>query len=795
MAPPSPTDLFNSTSRRLSFLDLTDHQMESMDIDLITVPDTPDRLSSQRSIRGLLVDEDIRSPPVASSSGLDIGVRNGVRDRGKLKIEDTNNSRRLFSPPRGRGDVFAQGNSHDVVNLVDSPPVSRTIRPFRRNITSRVTAQPQFAENVSSGDDRAKLDGRASSIAEILADESKIRGKCKDKSSDLISSSKMHSSSLGIEDKNPRKKTLLHGSMSSETDDGLYNTAAIPLDSGKGLNLPSNAKQNGEHVTSRLQLPKKIGQRRLVRNGVISPGNIAKTKTTAESHDKNSEDGKQDLCSRFRPPPSQINIDSPPSGENTMDRVKGKGIMEECSSQNYDNLTLHSLSSSSKNPAAEANITVDSSGDLLKSIGESDGWRSTRNRSNNTSTLYDGATRRSNTNFGVRRPQEVGRSSVPAQVSFNAGSEMDGEKERPCGTSEIAGRQRKRGSTSNNHGECSTSIFDDSEIAFLGSSAQPANIRSTRSRSDRRRSNIPPIIEIDDASPDLRTRNTQNTSHMVNRFPQTTSQIDDRGPQSTSQVVNDESDDRARQLEADEMLARELQEQFYHELPEVGGGEVDANIAWTLQHEEEAQRASSVRRQHVHSRDASMAHLYGHSHRAHQEFINTLRHSVSARATRARARGATSARVGRLRERFRSDVPATRSSAARDIRFHPNMDVEMRMHILETLEAAVGGTGDRMPNSLLQLNRDFNENDYEMLLALDENNHQHVGANPGQINGLPQSTVQSENYDEACAICLDTPTIGDTIRHLPCLHKFHKDCIDPWLRRKTSCPICKSGIT
>lgn len=33
-------------------------------------------------------------------------------------------------------------------------------------------------------------------------------------------------------------------------------------------------------------------------------------------------------------------------------------------------------------------------------------------------------------------------------------------------------------------------------------------------------------------------------------------------------------------------------------------------------------------------------------------------------------------------------------------------------------------------------------NDYEMLLALDENNHQLGGATANQINNLPQSTVQ-----------------------------------------------------
>uniref|UniRef100_A0A7C9A5J2 RING-type domain-containing protein n=1 Tax=Opuntia streptacantha TaxID=393608 RepID=A0A7C9A5J2_OPUST len=124
--------------------------------------------------------------------------------------------------------------------------------------------------------------------------------------------------------------------------------------------------------------------------------------------------------------------------------------------------------------------------------------------------------------------------------------------------------------------------------------------------------------------------------------------------------------------------------------------------------------------------------------------------------------------------------------------FPADMDLEMRMELLEALEAVFHEDVSTV-NQLVDSDREFDENDYEMLLALDENNHEHLGASAAQIANLPESTVHNDSF-EACSICLETPFVGDTIRHLPCLHKFHKGCIDPWLSRKRSCPICKSDI-
>lgn len=45
-----------------------------------------------------------------------------------------------------------------------------------------------------------------------------------------------------------------------------------------------------------------------------------------------------------------------------------------------------------------------------------------------------------------------------------------------------------------------------------------------------------------------------------------------------------------------------------------------------------------------------------------------------------------------------------------------------------------------------------------------------------------------------CIICMEDMNEGDQIRHLPCMHAFHVDCIDDWLTRKFQCPACMEPI-
>mmetsp|Transcript_11885 Transcript_11885/g.19857 ORF Transcript_11885/g.19857 Transcript_11885/m.19857 type:complete len:421 (-) Transcript_11885:1309-2571(-) len=69
---------------------------------------------------------------------------------------------------------------------------------------------------------------------------------------------------------------------------------------------------------------------------------------------------------------------------------------------------------------------------------------------------------------------------------------------------------------------------------------------------------------------------------------------------------------------------------------------------------------------------------------------------------------------------------------------------------------------------------------------------------PVRIYEEPTSTSEpltSGLTSNSCSICLETYDPGDSIRTLPCLHQYHVECVDNWLKRNDTCPICKHSLS
>ncbi|KAI3372521.1 hypothetical protein L3Q82_023004, partial [Scortum barcoo] len=54
----------------------------------------------------------------------------------------------------------------------------------------------------------------------------------------------------------------------------------------------------------------------------------------------------------------------------------------------------------------------------------------------------------------------------------------------------------------------------------------------------------------------------------------------------------------------------------------------------------------------------------------------------------------------------------------------------------------------------------------------------------------PSQPVETDN----CAVCLEPFNNNQCLRVLPCLHEYHRDCVDPWLLVQHTCPLCKRSI-
>lgn len=71
-----------------------------------------------------------------------------------------------------------------------------------------------------------------------------------------------------------------------------------------------------------------------------------------------------------------------------------------------------------------------------------------------------------------------------------------------------------------------------------------------------------------------------------------------------------------------------------------------------------------------------------------------------------------------------------------------------------------------------------------------------VGLDANAIASYPKVAFSSRaaDTDAMCSICLSEYRDGEMLRVMPeCRHGFHVACLDAWLHRSASCPVCRSS--
>ncbi|EMS64620.1 E3 ubiquitin-protein ligase RING1-like protein [Triticum urartu] len=61
------------------------------------------------------------------------------------------------------------------------------------------------------------------------------------------------------------------------------------------------------------------------------------------------------------------------------------------------------------------------------------------------------------------------------------------------------------------------------------------------------------------------------------------------------------------------------------------------------------------------------------------------------------------------------------------------------------------------------------------------------------VKALPSAIVAAgeEGEGEECSVCKDGVVAGERVKMMPCSHRYHEDCILPWLEVRNSCPLCR----
>ncbi|VVA92368.1 unnamed protein product [Arabis nemorensis] len=72
---------------------------------------------------------------------------------------------------------------------------------------------------------------------------------------------------------------------------------------------------------------------------------------------------------------------------------------------------------------------------------------------------------------------------------------------------------------------------------------------------------------------------------------------------------------------------------------------------------------------------------------------------------------------------------------------------------------------------------------------LESSEEGHPPASKASIHAMP--IVDMDGCEGECVICLEEWKMEETVKEMPCKHRFHGTCIEKWLGFHGSCPVCR----
>ena len=155
-------------------------------------------------------------------------------------------------------------------------------------------------------------------------------------------------------------------------------------------------------------------------------------------------------------------------------------------------------------------------------------------------------------------------------------------------------------------------------------------------------------------------------------------------------------------------------------------------------------------------------------------------------------------------QRIREEGPNVQVNANQNI---PNNEIRNINRYHQNNNNNIPNYNINYPNNLITFNRQRVRPEVApiygtttILVNIPERSDNNRSATDKEIlNNLPETQIEDVNKLDSekknCIICLEDFKNKDKAIILPCIHLFHKNCINNWLKAKNKCPICKFKLT